>query len=132
MFVKRSCSNPSLGGDCINLLLLRDCLLKIQIALYHHPPRFLLVPPKLPVKLGDKLHLRNLMWLFKYLWPFCSLPEVGKTACGKLCARSTALHIGISSSGDLVFKMLSSCQIVVKALITGFRCPCLCVSHTAA
>lgn len=94
MFVKQSCSNSSLGGDCINLLLLGECLFKIQITAYHHPPRFLLVPLKLSVKLGDKLHLRNLLWFSKYLLLFCSLPEVGKKGCGKLCARGAPGRAG--------------------------------------
>lgn len=119
----------SIGGDCINLLLLRDCLRKIQITLYHHPPRFLLVPPKLSVKPGDKLHLRNVMWLSKYLLPFCSLPEVGKKGCGKLCARRTRSRrkagrrlLWHHLCWGFAFKTPSSFQVVIKTPRPGFRC----------
>lgn len=78
----------------MHLLLLRECLLKIQISVYHLLPRFLLVPLKVSVKLGDKLHLRNLLWFSKYLLLFCSLPEVGKEDCGELCVRGVLGQAG--------------------------------------
>lgn len=80
---KVSCSNSSLGGDYINFLLPRKCLFKIEITVYHHLPGFLLVPLKLSMKLGDKLHLRNVLWFSEYLLLSCSLPEVGKKDCGE-------------------------------------------------
>lgn len=64
------------------MLLPRECLFKIEITVYHHSPGFLLVPLKLSMKLGDKLHLKNLLWFSEYLLLSCSLPEVGKNGCG--------------------------------------------------
>lgn len=78
---KVSCSNSSLGGDYINLLLPRERLFKIEIIVHHHLPVFLLVPLKLSMKLGDKLHVRNVLWFSRYLLVSCSLPEVGKKCC---------------------------------------------------
>lgn len=78
---KVSCSSS--GGDYINLVLPRNCLLKIEITVYHHLPGFLLVPLKLSMKLGDKLHLRNVLWFSEYLLLSCSLPEVGRKECGE-------------------------------------------------
>lgn len=80
---KASCSNCSLRGDYINLLLPRECLFKIEITVYHHSPGFLLMPLKLSMMLGDKLHLGNLLWFSEYLLLSCSLPEVGKNGCGE-------------------------------------------------
>lgn len=87
LFVKQSCSNSSLGGDCINLLLLGECLFKIQIAANHHPPRFLLMPLKLSVKLGDDLHLRNFLNIY-YCSVLC-LRWGGRSVAG--CVRGEAV-----------------------------------------
>lgn len=126
LFVKQSCSNSSLGGDCINLLLLGECLFKIQIAANHHPPRFLLMPLKLSVKPGDDLHLRNFLNIY-YCSVLC-LRWGGRSVAGCVRGEHRVAQAGGRFGPCYAVDLLGKCPFLFRYWQRCFRQPCMCVS----